>query len=244
MKLSIIMPVWIISPDILNLTESALDSIKATAPEHELIIIDNASPLAGGYLRDKADVYIRNKVNLGYAKAMNQGFKLAKGDIVAVTQNDTRLSPGWAEAGEDILKDEKVGSVHFRMIKYGSPMELGDKTYITGRERWCTAAFYLIRKEAIRKGYDEGYGLGGYEDWDFMMDVWRDNWKTAYTTKACYQHLDSFTQLKLNQEERRVKDLERREHYKSKYGVYPEESLARAFPEQANLPYYEEFLKL
>ena len=243
MKLSIIIPVWIISPDILNLTENALDSIKATAPEHELIIIDNASPLAGGYLRDKADIYIRNKVNLGYAKAMNQGFKLAKRDFIAVTQNDTRLSPGWAEASEDIFK-EKVGSVHFRMIKYGQPMELGDKTYVTGRERWCTVAFCLLRKEVVGDGYDEGYGLGGFEDWDFMQKLWSRGWKTAYTTKACYQHLDSFTQLKLDQNERRTKDLDRREHFKERWGDYPEEALAKRFPDQVNQPYYEEFLKL
>ncbi len=242
--IDIILPVFIITQDLLKLTEDAVKSIKETAPEHRLIIVDNGSPMAGGWLRSIADVYVLNKENKGYAIAMNQGFALSNSDFVVVTQNDTLLSPGWAETAFSILDDPTVGSVHFRMIPYGSPMEIGDKTFITGRERWCTAAFYVIRKEAIGKGYDLGFGIAGYEDWDFFYNMRKEGWKTAYTTKACYQHLDSSTQLKFDQSERRAKDVGRREHFKEKWGAYPEEALVKLYPEQMRMPYYEEFKKL
>src|SRR3990167_10252690 len=121
----VIVPVWITDEETLALTEAAVASL---VPRERLIIVDNASTLGGGKLREMADVYIRNKENLGYAKAVNQGLKLA-GEIVVVSNNDVRVSPNWWEVSQEILKDFLVGTIHFRMIPYDSPFNLGSETH-------------------------------------------------------------------------------------------------------------------
>ena len=85
------MPVWIINEELRVLTMQAIQSLGKV----NLIIIDNGSPLGGGYLRSVADIYIRNKKNLGYAKAVNQGIKLSKNEMKAISNNDIRVSPNW-----------------------------------------------------------------------------------------------------------------------------------------------------
>ncbi len=80
--------------------------------EVELIIIDNGSTLTDSLAltldRDfvyspseywsMADILIRNKKNLGFAPACNQGFELARGDYVCCLNNDVLVWSGWIEA--------------------------------------------------------------------------------------------------------------------------------------------------
>ena len=124
------------------------------------------------------------------------------------------------------------------MIGYDDPMALGQTTWVTGRERWCSASFFVIRKEAF-VGYDEGYGLGGYDDWDFFYRLRGAGWKTAYTNRACYQHKHSSTQLALDQVERFERDMRSKERFRKKFGGYAEELFALEYPEQMGENYYE-----
>ena len=99
-KLSVIMPCFILNEEILVLTQNAIDSLG----DVHLIIIDNASPAGGGLLRDRADLYIRNKSNLGYAIAVNEGIKLSKNEFIAIANNDIRVSKNWQEVTQEIIK--------------------------------------------------------------------------------------------------------------------------------------------
>ena len=69
-----------------------------TKDPFEVIIIDNGSdlPVFGGF-QDKHIVLIRNEENLGFPKAVNQGIEAAKGDIIAILNNDLIVTPHWAE---------------------------------------------------------------------------------------------------------------------------------------------------
>jgi hypothetical protein len=58
----------------------------------------------------------------------------------------------------------------------------------------------------------------------------RKIFKTAYTNKACYQHLDSHTAKKIP--EREENDRKNREYFKTKWGEYPEVLFEKEFPEQ------------
>jgi len=229
--MKVILPVYIINNEILELTKNAIFSLDG----HDLIIIDNGSEMGGGYLRALAHTYIRNNTNLGYAKAVNQGLRIIQDEYLAVANNDIRVSRNWEQVAMEIFKeDEKIGSVHIRMIDYNDEMQLGKNTWITGRERWCSSSFFVIRNSALPDGlYDENYGIGGYEDYDFWHRVRHLNgWKTAYTTKACYQHNHSFTQRTLNQEERKDRDLKSLEYFKVKWGEYPDILFQAKYPEQ------------
>lgn len=212
------------------LTERAMATLRAD----EKILIDNGSlkPIDGW-----ADKLIRNEENLGYCKAVNQGFEASNGDLVAVANNDIRVSSNWLYVAKEIFaEDSKIGSVHFKMIPYDEPFNLGYETWITGKERWCHSSFYVIRREAIPEGgYFEGYTKGGYDDYDFWHRV-RDlsGWKQAYTNRAQFQHRDSSTYQALDERDhdRDERDLTNRELYKQRHGEYPDIQFAKLFPEQ------------
>jgi len=106
-----------LSMDRLDFTKQTLKSLAKTTPRHtyELIVIDNAShPPAFDWLLEESrvgniDVLIRNKVNLGFIKASNQGIKIARGKYIALINNDLIFTDNWLEKLLKPLKDKKVG---------------------------------------------------------------------------------------------------------------------------------------
>lgn len=230
------MPVYSIDAQTIDVTEAAIRSLKDSA-DCRLILIDNASTVGGGRLRELADVYIRNKENLGYAKAVNQGLQLS-GMAVAIANNDIRVSPNWYTVTQEVMDNPKVASLHFRMIPYDEPFAYGDKTFTTGRERWCTGSFFVIRNIQL---FDEDF-LNSYDDWDFQYRLRKNGWLTAYTTKACYQHMDSFTQKKIPQRE--DNNWKNRELFKQKHGEYPENIWCDLYPDQMQMDWRAQFNEL
>lgn len=231
--MTIVLPVYLKSEELLELTRSAVESFgKAT-----LIIIDNGSPLGGGYLRSIADIYIRNQENLGYAKAVNQGLKLSKDEFIAIANNDVRVSPNWQEVAFEILEKPDVYSCHFKMIDYEDPMVVGEKTWLTGKERWCSSSFFVI-KSSQPLLYDEEF-LNSYDDWDYWFRVRTKGLCTAYTNKAVYQHKHSSTSQIMPEREKVT--IKNREYFKTKWGEYPEELFTKQFPEQMKINYWEGF---
>lgn len=225
----VIMPVFNIDEQFVNLTDLAIQSIK---PE-PLVIVDNASTVGAGSLREWADIYIRNKTNLGYAKAVNQGLRLCSSDeFVCVANNDIRVSGGWEQVAFDIFREDPlVASVHFKMIPYDEPFNFGDKIWKTGKERWCTGSFFVMRNSW---SFDGEY-LNSYDDWDLHLRMYRANYKTAYTNKAQYQHMNSFTQFIIPQREEI--DKKNREYFIKKHGDTPENIWQKMFPDQMSQDY-------
>lgn len=232
--IDVIMPVWIINEELRVLTMQAIQSLGKA----NLIIVDNGSSLGGGYLRSVADIYIRNKENLGYARAVNQGLKLSKNEIKAIVNNDTRVSPNWQEVAKEVFEDDNVYSCHFRMTDYDVPFTYGDQIFIGGRERWCSSSFFVIKAWKPQL-YDENY-FNTYEDWDMWYRIRESGWKQAYTNKASYQHHHSFTQKLIP--EREANDLKNKEYFKQKYGGYAEDLFAKQFPDQMAENYQEGML--
>ncbi len=230
-QISCVMPCWTLNESVHQMTVNALDSIQDTP----IIIVDNASPMGGGYLRSKADIYVRNKENLGFAKAVNQGIKLAQTRYVAIVSTDVRVSPNWKEVALQIFAHSEVSSCSFRMTNYDVPLVYGSSTALTGKERWCTAAFFVLDKE---KGFyfDEDF-FNSYEDWDIFTRMRKAGYQTAYTDKACYQHAHSFTQqfVGFSGSEKN------KEIFKRKHGKYAEELFAEMYSEQVTIEYWKGF---
>lgn len=229
-NITAVIPAWTINDQVQKMSENAIDSIG----EVPLVIIDNASPQGGGYLRSKADTYIRNKENLGFAKAVNQGIKLAKTRYVAVVSTDVRLPSNWREVAENEITPE-VFSVHFRMLNYDQPFTEGNKTWITGKERWCTAAFFILDKEKDLL-FDEDY-FNSCEDTDLFYRARQKGYKQVYTNKASYQHAHSFTQQFVGF----PGSDQNKEIFKSKHGEYPDILVDRELAEQMKIDYWKGF---
>lgn len=221
--------------ELYELTKAAQNSLKAD----EKILVDNASTKP---LWSWADTIIPNKVNVGYPAGVNQGLAKATGDIIAIANNDIIVSQNWEQVAKEIFEeDSNIGTVHFKMIPYSENFNLGYDTWITGKERWCHASFFVIKKEAIPSGgYFEGYDKGGYDDYDFfhrMRDI--NGWKQAYTNRAAFKHKDSSTYTALDQKDgdRSERDSNNRELYRKRHGEYPDVQFAKLFPDQMNKPW-------
>ena len=242
MLVSIIVPVYILNEELLSLTEATFESLQQTewdGEQVELILVDDGSSVGQNFLKVHSDIYIRGSVNHGYPWAVNKGIKVSSGELLLISNNDVRVSSNWLKVAKEIFaQDHKVGSVHFRMIEYDQPIELGNDTWITGKERWCHGSFYVIRREALPEGlYDENYGLGGYDDYDLQYRLRKAGWVTAYTNKAVFQHKDSSTQLLRDSTERRQSDIKNREYFKQKFGEYPDLLFEKTFIDQMAVPW-------
>lgn len=235
--INVVMLAFNFNEDLAQLTESAIHSVRQ-APMGKLILVDNASEVRPGMLRELADTYVRNKTNLGYPGAINQGVALSTSEFVALSNNDIRVPANWVQVAEEIFKDPKVGTVHFRMIPYDQPFSPGNETWVTGKERWCHCSFFVIRKEAFEE-YDLNYDKGGFDDYDHNHRIRAKGWKQAYTNKAEFQHMDSITYRTMESvEERTKRDAKNREYYKSKFGEDPDVQFANEFAEQMGQEYF------
>lgn len=220
----------------LELTRNTIESL---GDGIRLIIIDDASQCGGGYLRSEADIYIRNRTNLGYAASVNRGLRLADSQYIAISNNDVRISSNWKEVSDEVFKsDEGIYSCHFRMTDYDVPFEYGDKVITSGKERWCHASFFVINKRFGLFFYDEHF-FNTYDDWDYFQSVRESGFRQAYTDKAQFQHIHSATIPTMVKHTER--NEENKEYFKSKWGDYAENLFAAKFPDQMIINYPDGF---
>ena len=93
------------------LTRACLESLRATTIEFELVVIDNASTdVTEDYFRGFPLPYPlryeRSPENVGLIRALNQGARLARGDVLCFLHNDTEMrTPEWLARLRDAVTD-------------------------------------------------------------------------------------------------------------------------------------------
>ncbi len=228
----------ILNDELYELTNNTIKSFGASEglKDSELIIIDNASKLGGDQLSKASHIYVRNRVNVGYPAAINQGVALANNNLVCLANNDIKLSVNWAQVAREIFSmDESIASVHYKMVGYNEPFNLGNKTWINGKERWCHGSFFVVRKDIFNEigGYEESYKEGGMDDWDFQHRLRHiAEYKTAYTNRAAFQHMDSMTYNAHDQKKRAAKDKRNEKIFLDKFGQTHDEIWNERYPDQ------------
>ena len=100
MQVSIIIPLY----NCLPLTQAMLASLQATLPgrlKHEIVFIDDGSTDGTREwlrtLRGPEFNVLLNERNLGYAASNNRAANVARGEFLALLNNDLILQPGWLE---------------------------------------------------------------------------------------------------------------------------------------------------
>jgi GT2 family glycosyltransferase len=99
MQVSFIIPLF----NCLELTQACLASLQATLPPglaHEIILVDDGSTDGTrAWLQTLGSPYrvVLNERNSGYAIANNRGAAIARGDVLALLNNDLVLLPHWLE---------------------------------------------------------------------------------------------------------------------------------------------------
>ena len=181
------------SPEITkNYIESVMSNTKIS---FRLIVADNKSDsVTIGYLRGLKDTLkdrltlIENSVNLGWVKAVNQGFKISTAPYVCVMNNDVIVSAGWLDNMVDIMdKNPRIGLMNPRWEKGKFEGLKGD--YV--ETDWCRGFCVLIKREVINKiGYfDEAYGFGYWEDHDYSVRAIKAGYICGLAVNSFVEHI-------------------------------------------------------
>mgnify|MGYP001256366857 CR=1 FL=1 len=220
-EVSIIIPLY----NSVEYTRKCLASLEATLkPEQfELIMVDNNST------DDTVDLLsslpstvkiIRNSENLGFARACNQGARVASGNYLLFLNNDTEAKPGWLEpllecverdhaigavgskllfsdgtiqhAGVLIVEDHKLNDLLLaKHVFHGQTADM-EQANIQREYKALTAACLLVRREAFEEveGFDEEY-WNGYEDIDLCFKLSESQWRLIYQPASQLLHHES-----------------------------------------------------
>lgn len=196
--------------------------------DYELIIVDNGSTLHLGHMMDdkddyagdssiflrsdcgadpqayfrRGDILIRNRENLGFGPACNQGFALANGEYICCLNNDILVWEGWLDTLLNVFKAQTnppVGVVMPALLKEtrdareAIELQNPDFTLNAGKlgagaefgSLWMAPRRLLKQIANRRDGYqvfDEGFRLGFGEDrW-----LWQEIRLAGYETYRCH----------------------------------------------------------
>ena len=213
-KVSVVIPLWGGEEDIRLCLES-LEPLHAEGLLHEVVIVDNASPdgaaeVAAGF---SFVTLHRNAENRGFGGASNQGAALASGELLLFLNSDTvvprsgliRLVEGLlashviAAAGpytNSAVGMQGIGVTYTRLGNLSlfaesfALREQGDldTDFLVG---FCV----LIRRTAWDEvgGFDEGFGLGTFEDNDLSYRLRRKGYRLVVPGRAFVHHSGSKT---------------------------------------------------
>ncbi len=192
---------------------------KQTQKIFETIVVDNGSSdtsidIISNFSKVKL---IRNKKNLGFSKAVNIGIKEAKGDLIALLNNDTELDNSWAEKIVEAAQAyPKAGFFASKMLDYyhhdiidsaGDGLSWSGRAFNIGRGKKNTSEFFkkkfvfgacggsaVYRKEIFEKvGYfDEDFFMY-LEDVDFSFRAQSQGFKCLFVPEAKVFHLGAAT---------------------------------------------------
>ncbi|MDB6126855.1 MAG: glycosyl transferase family 2, partial [Verrucomicrobia bacterium] len=200
MQVSFVIPLY----NCLPLTQAMVTSLRNSLPAgltHEIILVDDGSTdgtrewLTAIEKQGAPFRVVLNERNLGYAGANNRGAAEARGDFLALLNNDLILSPGWIEpmlAVHHTLSHHAglVGNIQYH-AQTGAVDHAGVFINHRGKpehivelplfRRWLaldarqqvaavTGACAMVRRSLFLElgGFDDGFANGG-EDVDFCL---------------------------------------------------------------------------
>ena len=229
MQVSFIIPLF----NNLALTRACVASLQATLPAgltHEIILVDDGSTDATrAWLSTLAPPFrvVLNDRNLGYAAANNRAIAIARGDVLALLNNDLVFLPRWLEpmlgahrsladrAGliGNIQLDARTGAIdHTGIIVNQQGKPVHDRTLPARRSRLLssvrpvpalTGACVLVKRALWQQlgGFDEGYVNGG-EDVDLCFRARAVGRTNAVALRSVVRHhISASVGRKLHDEE-------------------------------------------
>lgn len=189
-------------------------SIRAqTCKDRELIVVDNGSTDESlSYLKEQTDILlIENQTNRGFGTANNQAFAQAKGEYLAIVNNDVELDPQWLELMVEAMRTPAIGMCAGKTLTYSERDRIdntGHLLYWDGTNRGrgrlqldrgqfdqSNTVFFpsgcaaLFRTSMIREigGFDEEFFLYG-DDAELGIRARLSGWDCAFVPQAKTYH--------------------------------------------------------
>lgn len=202
------------------LLEACLRSIESRqGPSFEAVVIDNAStdgsPEWVEHYAQTAPFPVRlivNSENMGFCAANNQGIAAARGEFVALLNNDAEAEPGWLE--QLLLAFDRgpdVGMAASKILVWEDPRQIdkaGHLIWLDGQNRgrgsgeidegqydaeeevlWPDGAACMYRKSMLDQigGFDEDLFAYG-DDAELGLRARIAGWRCIYMPKAVVRH--------------------------------------------------------
>lgn len=206
--------------------------------EFETIVVDNGSSDGSADLVKEfakgskfALHLIENRANRGFCAANNQAFRIARGEYLALLNNDAEAEPGWLASLVNELEDKPdFGMAASKILVYEDPRKIdkvGHLIYPDGQNRgrgtgefdqgqydrveevlWPDGCAALYRRSMIEEigGFDEDLFAYG-DDAELGLRARIAGWGCLYVPKAVVRHHRGATLGLLNS--RRVELIER-----------------------------------
>jgi GT2 family glycosyltransferase len=219
----------------------------------ETIIVDNGSRDGSVDFIQKeypSIQIIRNKKNLGFARANNQAARAAAGEYIAFLNNDTRVDSQWltgllkpiyksreiAASGSKVLSmdgqslDFVGGMINFEgkgfQIDYGKSLEDDDHN-IPKFLPFVNGGAMMIDKKVFLEagGFDEDF-FAYYEDVDLGWRLWVLGYKVIFAPDSIVYHHHHGTSRIFSQD--RLRFLKERNSLYSVFKNYDDTNLSRA----------------
>ncbi len=192
----------------------------------ELVVVDNGSTDDS---IEKLESFrgikvktIKNKENVGFAKANNQGVAVSKGKYVLLLNNDTKVEVSFlSKMVQRMMEDDTIGAIQPKILIMDKP-ELMDNagsfmTRIGFLDHWgflqkdskefenerdifsAKGACILIRKDVVDKVglFDDDF-VSYFEESDFCWKVWLVGKRVVFFPNAKIYHKVGYTIRRLN----------------------------------------------
>lgn len=182
-----------------DLTIKCIDALALHTDDYELILVDNGSTDETAGL----EVTVRNPINRGFAKACNQGARLATGEHLVFLNNDTEVRDGWLPpliragvSGPKLVYPD--GTVQSAGITVDFTKPFGEEAvnrqtdHQTGPCDAVTGACLSVPAELFRLlgGFDIGF-WNGYEDVDLCLSALGAGAPVSYIAESQVMHHES-----------------------------------------------------
>lgn len=176
---------------------------KHTDVPYELVIVDNGSTDGtAAFLRGVRATVLTNPVNRGCAAAWNQGVAASGGDAVVLLNNDVLVTPSWlgrllrfmAETGHGLVSPAvREGALDYDLLAYA---EAFNRACARATRPEITGCCWVIAREVFDRvgAFDETFGVGGFEDIDFLWRARRAGVTMAMTGAVLVHHFGQRTQ--------------------------------------------------
>lgn len=192
--------------------EPAIASLMAlNHPSFEVVVIDQSSDsltqeavdrLSGGDLRVR---YARSD-QMGVARGRNDGLFLSRADVIAFTDDDCVVDPGWLSAIEAEMADPAIAGVFGRVLPDQAAVRTGIDLAVKDSQRRVeyagkTIPWYIGHgaNMAFRRadliavgGFDELLGPGGplpsHEDGDLLYRLLASGRRVVFSPRSLVYH--------------------------------------------------------
>ena len=193
-----------------ELLRACVDSLLETAPNVEVVVVDNAS--TDGSLekidgfRDRIHI-VRNSVNRGFATGVNQGFASTSSPFVLILNPDIRVQPDAVSLLTKILSgNSRAGAIGGYVNDEYLPRPFPDAASLVrenlgvrkksaaagaaGPVDQPAAAALMVRRDAFEEigGFDEQFFPAWYEDVDFCRRLKSAGWEIYFAPDAKFEH--------------------------------------------------------